>query len=84
MNESLAIRRTSTPLTAAPDNDGLIALCRNARAMFRDVVRVLLDEDLDGRRRGLDIESADGERIILRFRSAMQPEMLDGVLDNKS
>ncbi len=48
-----------------------------------DVARVLLDEDFDGRHRGLDIESADGERTILRFRSAMKPEMLDGVLDEK-
>ncbi len=43
--------------------------------------RVLFDQSAAGADEGLEIESADGERTIMRFRIAQQPEMLDGIVD---
>lgn len=46
-----------------------------------DASRVLFEQTLAGAGEGLEIESAAGERTIMRFRAAQQPELLDGVTD---
>lgn len=50
--------------------------------VVENAVRVVFEEAPDGGHEGLDIESANGEKTIVRFRSAMRPEMLDGVVDD--
>lgn len=42
-----------------------------------DAERVVFEEGSEGRHRGLDVESADGERTLVHFRSPMAPEALD-------
>jgi hypothetical protein len=41
--------------------------------------RIRFRRTLAGAHEGLEIESADGSRTIVRFRSAMLPETLDGI-----
>jgi len=41
---------------------------------------VWLDETADGAHQALQIESANGEKAILRFRSAVLPELVDGAV----
>jgi hypothetical protein len=50
---------------------------------FNDVVkepmRVKFLEAAPGAHAGLEIQSVDGTSLVLRFRSAMPPEMIDGI-----
>lgn len=45
--------------------------------------RVLFEETETGGHEGLEIESADGGRTILTFRVAAEPELLDGINDER-
>jgi Family of unknown function (DUF5335) len=45
-----------------------------------DPSQVILKRDATGAHQGLEIVSADGSVTFLRFRAAMRPECLDGVL----
>jgi hypothetical protein len=42
--------------------------------------RVKFLEDAPGIHAGLEIESTDGTSFVMRFRSAMPPEMIDGIV----
>ena len=42
--------------------------------------RVWLEQTSEGANAALEIESADGAKTLLRFRSALPPEMVDGVV----
>jgi hypothetical protein len=46
--------------------------------------RVLFESTKEGAHVGLEIESAGGERAVLRFRRAAEPEFLDGVKGKRS
>jgi hypothetical protein len=41
--------------------------------------RVLLKETETGATEALEIESSDGETTLLRFRSVIPPELVDGI-----
>jgi hypothetical protein len=43
---------------------------------------VWLDQTSEGAKAALEIESGDDTKTLLRFRSALRPEMLDGVVVN--
>jgi uncharacterized protein DUF5335 len=45
-----------------------------------DPTRVWLEQTPAGANAALEIESADGTKTLLRFRSALPPEMVDGVV----
>ncbi|MGH9905777.1 MAG: DUF5335 family protein [Pyrinomonadaceae bacterium] len=42
--------------------------------------RVWLQQTSEGANAALEIESADGAKTLLRFRSALLPEMVDGIV----
>jgi len=42
--------------------------------------RVWLEQTSEGANAALEIESADGAKTLLRFRSTLPPEMVDGVV----
>lgn len=44
----------------------------------------VLVEEADGAERALEIESSDGEKTLVTFRSAVPPEMVDGMLPGQA
>ncbi len=48
--------------------------------MIDSVTRVALQQADDGADTGLEMESADGTRTILRFRASALPETVDGIV----
>ena len=44
--------------------------------------RVWLEQTSEGANAALEIESADGAKTLLRFRSALPPEMVDGIVSD--
>jgi uncharacterized protein with gpF-like domain len=47
---------------------------------IKDPTRIWLEQTAEGANAALEIESADGAKTLLRFRSALPPEMVDGVV----
>lgn len=68
------------------DHDGTIAVfvARSASEHLTHVVhavrRIYVERTDDGADAALQMESADGSRTILRFRAAVLPETVDGVV----
>lgn len=42
--------------------------------------KIMLEETEEGAREALQVEASDGTATLLRFRSAVLPEMVDGVV----
>jgi hypothetical protein len=51
---------------------------RNDRIVERPT-HVRVDRAPDGTERGLEIENASGDLVRLRFRTAIAPELVDGI-----
>jgi len=48
--------------------------------LIRSATRVFVERADDGPEAALEVESADGSKTILRFRSAARPETVDGIV----
>ncbi len=53
---------------------------KNVEHTIEDPIRVWVEEEEDGAEAALDIESANGTKTILQFRSAVLPETVDGLM----
>ena len=53
------------------------------RHELRDVAQVDFEETIEKGHRGLDLYTADGEVLVLRFRSAPPPETVDGLAESE-
>jgi hypothetical protein len=60
-----------------------ISLGGHIRRIVHRATRVRVLERADGAHDGIEIESADGGTTTLRFRAAVRPELLNGVLGER-
>lgn len=74
----------NVPLLGVSDDQGRIVIATTSDASLTDrivdnVTALRLDRTADGVERGLDIETAAGDLLRLRFRTVIAPELVDGV-----
>ena len=73
-------------ITAEPSDGGTISIAVaeptgvHLTHLIHSPTHVVLDKTDAGASAALKIESADGKRAVLRFRSAVLPETVDGIL----
>lgn len=72
------------PLIGVTDDAGRLVIATGVDSTHSDRIverptSLRVDRAPDGSERGLDIENASGDLVRLRFRTAIAPELVDGI-----
>ncbi len=74
----------NVPLIGVSDDNGRVVIAvgvdsSHTDRVIEEPIHLRVDRAPDGTERGLEIETAEGDLIRLRFRSALPPELVDGI-----